>query len=132
MNINARLMRFASFCGTLSQASSSRRVRLKPPISNRGRLAHTAAGVRQGDGRHLRLSLLATVDRCRTEAVGESGVEAAFVHCVSGDAKPRDFGGETRIGVSDAGIGATVGAGVLRIRRGSERRVVGRSAGGLG
>ena len=51
---------------------------------------------------------------------------------VSGDAKPRDFGGETRIGVSDAGIGATVGAGVLRIRRGSERRVVGRSAGCLG
>ena len=27
---------------------------------------------------------------------------------VSGDAKPRDFGGETRISVSDAGIGATV------------------------
>jgi hypothetical protein len=51
---------------------------------------------------------------------------------VSGDAKPRDFGGETRIGVSDAGIGATVDAGVLRIRRGSERRVVGRSAGCLG
>src|SRR6185437_4558518 len=47
---------------------------------------------------------------------------------VSGDAKPRRFGGETRIGMSGVDMAAAAGAGCRIRREGLERRIVGRSA----